>query len=259
VAGGRFTPGHLGELAQVVPFELVDEVLPAGGVLPGSSPRPCGKPQARPVPLRHPAGPAPGTRSARCAPRAGTAVTAQLDRDPHGGAPPSLSWLWPALTAADPGPAGGCRPWRRTRRPWGMYGRPPRGGRGRPNGFHRRHDRPHHGTPTRHITFRPNPRPRPARPRPQPPPQQVNTPARPLTPRTKKFLRTVRLVVCCPTLKMPTKAAFTIPMNSDGDAPPLGAQVGRSSARCRFFGEVPVVQNLYSVPMIRPSSAGCRR
>ncbi|MDJ0344269.1 hypothetical protein QMK19_29100 [Streptomyces sp. H10-C2] len=25
--------------------------------------------------------------------------------------------------------------------------------------------------------------------------------------------------VCCPTLKMPTKAAFTVPTNQDGDAP----------------------------------------
>ena len=27
VAGGRFAPGHLGELTAVVPFELVDAVL----------------------------------------------------------------------------------------------------------------------------------------------------------------------------------------------------------------------------------------
>ena len=27
VAGGRFAPGHLGELTQQVPFEMVDEVL----------------------------------------------------------------------------------------------------------------------------------------------------------------------------------------------------------------------------------------
>ncbi|MFF3359843.1 transposase domain-containing protein [Streptomyces sp. NPDC002917] len=27
VAGGRFAPGHLGELTQVLPFELVDAVL----------------------------------------------------------------------------------------------------------------------------------------------------------------------------------------------------------------------------------------
>ncbi|WP_331284168.1 hypothetical protein [Streptomyces sp. H39-C1] len=25
--------------------------------------------------------------------------------------------------------------------------------------------------------------------------------------------------LCCPTLKMPTKAAFTVPTNQDGDAP----------------------------------------
>jgi hypothetical protein len=27
VAGGRFAPGHLGELTQQVPFEMVDAVL----------------------------------------------------------------------------------------------------------------------------------------------------------------------------------------------------------------------------------------
>ena len=27
VAGGRFAPGHLGELTQIVPFEMVDAVL----------------------------------------------------------------------------------------------------------------------------------------------------------------------------------------------------------------------------------------
>jgi hypothetical protein len=27
VAGGRFAPGHLGELTQLVPFEMVDEAL----------------------------------------------------------------------------------------------------------------------------------------------------------------------------------------------------------------------------------------
>jgi len=27
VAAGRFTPGHLGELTQLVPFEMVDEAL----------------------------------------------------------------------------------------------------------------------------------------------------------------------------------------------------------------------------------------
>ena len=27
VASGRFAPGHLGELTQIVPFEMVDEVL----------------------------------------------------------------------------------------------------------------------------------------------------------------------------------------------------------------------------------------
>lgn len=31
VAGGRFTPGHLGELTQQVPFEIVDEVLASTG------------------------------------------------------------------------------------------------------------------------------------------------------------------------------------------------------------------------------------
>jgi Insertion element 4 transposase N-terminal len=29
VAGGRFTPGHLGELTQHIPFEMVDEALAA--------------------------------------------------------------------------------------------------------------------------------------------------------------------------------------------------------------------------------------
>ncbi|MEH0628549.1 DUF317 domain-containing protein [Streptomyces stelliscabiei] len=40
---------------------------------------------------------------------------------------------------------------------------------------------------------------------------------------------------CCPALKMPTEAAFTMPMNSDSDAPPVGVPAGRSSARCRFL------------------------
>ncbi|MEU5013778.1 transposase domain-containing protein, partial [Streptomyces sp. NPDC021749] len=29
MAGGRFAPGHLGELTQLVPFEMVDEALSA--------------------------------------------------------------------------------------------------------------------------------------------------------------------------------------------------------------------------------------
>jgi hypothetical protein len=33
VAAGRFAPGHLGELTQVVPFEMVDEVLAASGAV----------------------------------------------------------------------------------------------------------------------------------------------------------------------------------------------------------------------------------
>ena len=50
---------------------------------------------------------------------------------------------------------------------------------------------------------------------------------------------------CCPALKMPTKAAFTMPTNCDGDAPPVGVPAGRSSVRCRFRrqgagGSVPV-------------------
>jgi hypothetical protein len=32
VAGGRFAPGHLGELTQQVPFEMVDAVLGAPAV-----------------------------------------------------------------------------------------------------------------------------------------------------------------------------------------------------------------------------------
>jgi hypothetical protein len=31
VAGGRFAPGHLGELTQLVPFEMVDEALAETG------------------------------------------------------------------------------------------------------------------------------------------------------------------------------------------------------------------------------------
>lgn len=31
VAGGRFAPGHLGELTQLVPFEMVDKALRATG------------------------------------------------------------------------------------------------------------------------------------------------------------------------------------------------------------------------------------
>ena len=31
VAGGRFAPGHLGELTQLIPFEMVDEALKATG------------------------------------------------------------------------------------------------------------------------------------------------------------------------------------------------------------------------------------
>jgi hypothetical protein len=33
VAAGRFAPGHLGELTQVVPFEMVDEVLADTGAV----------------------------------------------------------------------------------------------------------------------------------------------------------------------------------------------------------------------------------
>src|SRR6266536_488778 len=33
VAGGRFAPGHLGELTQIVPFEMVDEAAIAGALL----------------------------------------------------------------------------------------------------------------------------------------------------------------------------------------------------------------------------------
>jgi Insertion element 4 transposase N-terminal len=33
VASGVFAPGHLGELTQVVPFELVDDVLAETGAL----------------------------------------------------------------------------------------------------------------------------------------------------------------------------------------------------------------------------------
>ncbi|MEW2305871.1 zeta toxin family protein [Streptomyces sp. NPDC006655] len=40
--------------------------------------------------------------------------------------------------------------------------------------------------------------------------------------------------VCCPALKMPTEAAFTVPTSCDGDAPPVGVPAGRLSARCRF-------------------------
>ncbi|MDJ1131746.1 hypothetical protein NMN56_007195, partial [Streptomyces iconiensis] len=39
---------------------------------------------------------------------------------------------------------------------------------------------------------------------------------------------------CCPTLKMPMRAAFRVPMWCDGDAPPVGVPAGRSWARCRF-------------------------
>ncbi|MEU0217973.1 type I-E CRISPR-associated protein Cas7/Cse4/CasC [Streptomyces sp. NPDC006265] len=49
-------------------------------------------------------------------------------------------------------------------------------------------------------------------------------------------------ISCCPALKMPTRAAFTVPTSDDGDAPPGGcsggALVGKvsfSSARCRCF------------------------
>ncbi|WP_311137181.1 transposase domain-containing protein [Streptomyces sp. I6] len=31
MAGGRFAPGHLGELTQCIPFEMVDEALKATG------------------------------------------------------------------------------------------------------------------------------------------------------------------------------------------------------------------------------------
>ena len=31
VAGGRFAPGHLGELTRIVPFEMVDAVLASTG------------------------------------------------------------------------------------------------------------------------------------------------------------------------------------------------------------------------------------
>jgi hypothetical protein len=37
-------------------------------------------------------------------------------------------------------------------------------------------------------------------------------------------------------LKVPMKAALTMPTNGDGDVPPEGITVGRSSARCRFRG-----------------------
>lgn len=40
---------------------------------------------------------------------------------------------------------------------------------------------------------------------------------------------------CCPALKMPTKAAFTMPTGCDGEGPPVGILAGRSSARCRFL------------------------
>jgi hypothetical protein len=33
VAGGRFAPGHLGELTQLAPFEMVDEALRATGTV----------------------------------------------------------------------------------------------------------------------------------------------------------------------------------------------------------------------------------
>ncbi|MBA4866727.1 hypothetical protein H1V43_36615 [Streptomyces sp. PSKA54] len=41
--------------------------------------------------------------------------------------------------------------------------------------------------------------------------------------------------LCCAALKMPTKAGFTMPTNSDGDAPPVGVPAGPSSVRCRFL------------------------
>ncbi|MGW6673004.1 hypothetical protein ACWGBU_32600 [Streptomyces vinaceus] len=40
---------------------------------------------------------------------------------------------------------------------------------------------------------------------------------------------------CCPALKMPMVAAFTVPMFGDEDAPPAGARRGGSSARCRCY------------------------
>lgn len=67
---------------------------------------------------------------------------------------------------------------------------PHRGGRGRLNGFHRRHDRPHHGTPTRHITSRPNPPTTTC----QTPTTAGQRPTRPPVPKTKNFLCTVRPV-----------------------------------------------------------------
>ncbi|MFD5513714.1 hypothetical protein ACFWIB_39140, partial [Streptomyces sp. NPDC127051] len=44
-----------------------------------------------------------------------------------------------------------------------------------------------------------------------------------------------RLARCCPALKMPMVAAFTVPMFGDEDAPPAGARRGGSSARCRCY------------------------
>lgn len=41
----------------------------------------------------------------------------------------------------------------------------------------------------------------------------------------------------CPALKMPTRAAFTVPTNCDGAAPPVGVPAGRSSARCRLAAQ----------------------
>jgi hypothetical protein len=35
VAAGRFAPGHLGELTQLVPFGMVDEALADAGCRPG--------------------------------------------------------------------------------------------------------------------------------------------------------------------------------------------------------------------------------
>jgi hypothetical protein len=36
VAAGRFAPGHLGELTQQVPFEMVDEALASAGRVQGA-------------------------------------------------------------------------------------------------------------------------------------------------------------------------------------------------------------------------------
>lgn len=39
-----------------------------------------------------------------------------------------------------------------------------------------------------------------------------------------------------------------MPMSADGDAAPVGIPAGRSSARCRFFGKMPVVLALLEGP-----------